>query len=194
MQSIFLAEGAYFNCGVMLMNLDELRKQDFFERAVEFLNRKSSLPILGSVRYQFSSLRTDSTSYPNIGIERPGASMRSRTTIWTACFTTRRRRRGSVERAAQLRSCLNDLQWMPVCLSIGRRRISRESGGKNCFAMRLHLFGRSLFHWYRCFTKLPDKTKNVRRIRNRRGIGSIIFSTRRAGVASIASAIRKLVE
>ena len=31
------AEGAYFNSGVMLMNLDELRKQRFFERAVEFL-------------------------------------------------------------------------------------------------------------------------------------------------------------
>ena len=36
------AEGAYFNCGVMLMNLDELRKQRFVERAVEFLNRKSA--------------------------------------------------------------------------------------------------------------------------------------------------------
>ena len=36
------AEGAYFNCGMMLMNLDELRKQHFFERAVEFLNRKSA--------------------------------------------------------------------------------------------------------------------------------------------------------
>jgi lipopolysaccharide biosynthesis glycosyltransferase len=36
------AEGAYFNCGVMLMNLDALRKQDFFERAVEFLNGKSA--------------------------------------------------------------------------------------------------------------------------------------------------------
>jgi lipopolysaccharide biosynthesis glycosyltransferase len=35
-------EGAYFNCGVMLMNLDELRKQEFFDRAVEFLNKKSS--------------------------------------------------------------------------------------------------------------------------------------------------------
>ena len=35
-------EGAYFNCGVMLMNLDELRSQHFFERAVEFLNRKSA--------------------------------------------------------------------------------------------------------------------------------------------------------
>src|SRR3954468_4967533 len=35
-------EGAYFNCGVMLMNLDELRKQHFFDRAVEFLNKKSS--------------------------------------------------------------------------------------------------------------------------------------------------------
>jgi len=36
------AEGAYFNCGVMLMNLDELRKQHFLERAVEFLNSKSA--------------------------------------------------------------------------------------------------------------------------------------------------------
>ncbi len=30
--------GAYFNCGVMLMNLDELRKQHFFKRSIEFLN------------------------------------------------------------------------------------------------------------------------------------------------------------
>ena len=35
-------EGAYFNCGVMLMNVDELRTQKLFERAVEFLNKKSS--------------------------------------------------------------------------------------------------------------------------------------------------------
>jgi lipopolysaccharide biosynthesis glycosyltransferase len=34
----FPAEGSYFNCGVMLMDLDALRKQDFFQRAVEFLN------------------------------------------------------------------------------------------------------------------------------------------------------------
>jgi lipopolysaccharide biosynthesis glycosyltransferase len=35
------AEGAYFNCGVMLMNLDELRRQHFFQSAVDFLNRWS---------------------------------------------------------------------------------------------------------------------------------------------------------
>jgi lipopolysaccharide biosynthesis glycosyltransferase len=34
-------QGAYFNCGVMLLNLDELRKQQFFESAVDFLNRWS---------------------------------------------------------------------------------------------------------------------------------------------------------
>jgi lipopolysaccharide biosynthesis glycosyltransferase len=33
-------ESAYFNCGVMLMNLDALRKQNFFERAIEFLNNR----------------------------------------------------------------------------------------------------------------------------------------------------------
>jgi lipopolysaccharide biosynthesis glycosyltransferase len=32
-------EGAYFNSGVMLMNLDELRRQHFLQCAVEFLNR-----------------------------------------------------------------------------------------------------------------------------------------------------------
>src|SRR5438876_4598122 len=33
-----LAGGAYFNCGVMLMNLDALRRQNFLRRSVEFLN------------------------------------------------------------------------------------------------------------------------------------------------------------
>jgi lipopolysaccharide biosynthesis glycosyltransferase len=32
------ADGSYFNSGVMLMDLDGLRKEDFFDRAVEFLN------------------------------------------------------------------------------------------------------------------------------------------------------------
>jgi lipopolysaccharide biosynthesis glycosyltransferase len=31
-------EGVYFNSGVMLMNLNELRREHFFQRAVEFLN------------------------------------------------------------------------------------------------------------------------------------------------------------
>jgi lipopolysaccharide biosynthesis glycosyltransferase len=34
-------EGVYFNCGAVLMNLDELRRQRFFESAVDFLNRWS---------------------------------------------------------------------------------------------------------------------------------------------------------
>jgi lipopolysaccharide biosynthesis glycosyltransferase len=40
-------EGAYFNCGVMLMDLDQLRRQNFFESAVDFLNRWSG-------KYRFS--------------------------------------------------------------------------------------------------------------------------------------------
>ena len=40
------AQGAYFNSGVMLMNLDELRKQNFPERSLEFLETWSG-------RYRF---------------------------------------------------------------------------------------------------------------------------------------------
>ncbi len=40
------AQGAYYNAGVMLMNLDELRKQNFLERALEFLETWSG-------RYRF---------------------------------------------------------------------------------------------------------------------------------------------
>jgi len=36
------AEGAYFNSGVMLINLDALRKQHFFQRSLEFLNTWSA--------------------------------------------------------------------------------------------------------------------------------------------------------
>ena len=54
------AEGAYFNSGVMLMNLDELRKQHFFQRAVEFLSSlEAALSISGPVSHQLSSPRTD---------------------------------------------------------------------------------------------------------------------------------------
>ena len=34
------AEGTYFNAGVLLMNLDKLRKQQFFQRAMELLNTR----------------------------------------------------------------------------------------------------------------------------------------------------------
>jgi lipopolysaccharide biosynthesis glycosyltransferase len=40
------AQGAYFNSGVMLMNLDQLRKQNFLERSLEFLE-------IWSGRYRF---------------------------------------------------------------------------------------------------------------------------------------------
>jgi Lipopolysaccharide biosynthesis proteins, LPS:glycosyltransferases len=35
-----LADDMYFNCGMMLMSLDELRKQRFYQRAIEFLNTR----------------------------------------------------------------------------------------------------------------------------------------------------------
>src|SRR5207253_4985781 len=34
------AEGAYFNCGVMLLNLERLRNEHFSESAIEFLDRR----------------------------------------------------------------------------------------------------------------------------------------------------------
>ena len=87
------AEGAYFNSGVMLMNLDELRNQHFFERAVEFLRACRTTGSTTNLLSIFFSMRT-SRNYPNTGIVRPGVSTRSRTTICVACFTTRLRRHG----------------------------------------------------------------------------------------------------
>ena len=63
--------------------------------------------------------------------------MRSRIMIWTACFTTRLQRRGSVEREAQLKSCLNDLQPKRDCLSTGDRgfrKSIRQSFWRNAIA------------------------------------------------------------
>ena len=34
----FPPEGAYYNCGVMLMDLDAVRRQNLFQRSIEFLN------------------------------------------------------------------------------------------------------------------------------------------------------------
>jgi hypothetical protein len=57
--------------------------------------------------------------------------------------------------------------------------------------MRFHLFGQSLFRWHPSFTNLPDKKRNVPPIRKWRVIGSIMFSTRGAGVDFITGAPSK---
>ena len=112
------AEGAYFNCGVMLMNLDELRKQHFFERAVEFLNRKSAYRFWDQSAINFLSTGK-STRYPNIGIELRGALMRSKTMILPVSFTTRLRLRGLSKSQARPKYYSNALQ--PIGLPVNRR-------------------------------------------------------------------------
>src|SRR6266498_3261833 len=67
-----------------------------------------------------------SMSYPNTGTERPGALMRSRTTTWTACFTTLRPRRGSGEHPDRLRFYLNDLLQKRTSGSAGNRLTSKD--------------------------------------------------------------------
>ena len=54
------AQGAYYNAGVMLMNLDELRKQNFLGALPRvFGNLERTLSVLGPVGHQLSSLRPD---------------------------------------------------------------------------------------------------------------------------------------
>ena len=103
------AEGAYFNCGVMLMNLDELRKQDFFERAVEFLNRKSAYRFWdqSAINFLLYGQIDELPEYWNRASWRFDAQQNNDLNC-VLHYTAQRR--GSVERRVQLRSCLNDLQ------------------------------------------------------------------------------------
>ena len=115
------AEGAYFNCGVMLMNLDELRRQHFFERAVEFLNMwKANYRFWdqSAINFLLHGQIDELPEYWNRASWRFDAQQNNDLDC-VLHYTTF----GAVARwnaQAQLRSCLNDLPRMRVCLSIGK--------------------------------------------------------------------------
>src|SRR5215471_8024335 len=103
------AHGAYFNCGVMLMDLDELRRQHFFESAVDFLNCWS-----GKYRFWDQSainflLRTQIDDLPEHWNRASWRFDAQQTMISIACFTIRPRLRGSAECLVRRRYCSNDL-------------------------------------------------------------------------------------
>ena len=168
----------------------------FLNALSSFLNTwRGELPVSGTSRPSIFFSTDRSTSCPNIGIERPGALMRSRTMILIACFTTRRSAPwlGGTRGPAQV---LFERFAVDAGLPVNRQIVGfQKIAAPTILSQCACTFSSARFSsWCRCFTKLPDEKRNVRRIRNRRVIGSAIFSTRRAGVASIASAIRKLVE
>jgi lipopolysaccharide biosynthesis glycosyltransferase len=87
------AQGAYFNSGVMLMDLDELRKQNFPERSSNFWKRGADAIGFGTSRPSTFFFTAGLTSCPSIGIERPGSLTSRRRMIWVVLHYTRRRTR-----------------------------------------------------------------------------------------------------
>src|SRR5690348_12954481 len=80
---------------------------------------------------------------PNIGTGHRGASMRSRTMSWSACFTIPRARHGSVELVRPARSCLKDLQKTRLYRLTGSHPDSKgrfaETFGDTCLRHSEHL-------------------------------------------------------
>ena len=60
------ADGDYFNCGVMLMDLDQLRKQHFCERAVEFSEAQNGIIDSATSRRSIFCSMDRSTNYPEL--------------------------------------------------------------------------------------------------------------------------------
>ncbi len=181
------ADGAYFNCGVMLMNLDELRRQHFFESAVEFLNRWSG-------KYRFWDQSAINSLLQGQIEELPE--------YWN---------RASWRFDAQQNNDLNcvlhyttSAPWLD-----GRRgpaqvlfeRFAAEAGlPVNADHLGCRAFGemrslhceRLLFRLQRCATGYLARTTNRLLIRKSRVTGSIMFSIRRAAGGFIAGVTRKL--
>src|SRR2546422_10166870 len=98
-----------------------------------------------------------SMSYPNTGIEHPGALMRSRTMTWTACFTIPRPRRGAVEPARLVRSCLKDLRKRRPCRSTGGHPDSKDRFAEIFGEMRSRHCEHLLFQSDLSSIELPGK-------------------------------------
>ena len=181
------ADGRYFNAGVMLLNLDELRKENFTNRSLEFLVTGRGIIGFGISQPSIFFFMDELTNCPNIGIERPGALTSRRTTISSACSITRVQCRGLVGYLAQPKHYLNDLQPMWVSLSTGVHLYSKNHGG-NSFVRNMLAPVRALaFPLVSLLYRIAGKEK-WRGIRRRRGIGSIIFAMRRAGDSFIVGA------
>ena len=180
-------EGAYFNCGVMLMNLDELRRQHFLESAVDFLNRWS-----GKYRFWDQSVINfllhgqidDLPEHWNRASWRFDAQQNNDLDC-VLHYTTSAPWLGGIPRPAQvLFERFAAEAGLPV-----NRRLSRFQG---LGEMQWPHCERLLFQLRRCAIGWLERTTNRRLIRKWRVTGLIIFATRRAVAGSIAGATKKL--
>ena len=179
------AEGTYFNSGVMLMNLDELRRQHFFERAVEFLNVwKSNYRFhdQSAINFLLQGQIEELPEYWNRASWRFDAQQNN--DLDCLLHYTRFSAVARWSPQAQLRSCLNDLQWRLVCLSIGSHRGFKRSVRQNFCEMRLHLCEHLLFQSYRCFTELPGEKRSALLSRNRALLARLHFQYAEPAAAS----------
>src|SRR6266498_4149330 len=132
--------------------------------------------------------------YPNTGTEHPGALMRSRTMIWTACFTIPRPRRGSVEHSGRLRSYLSDLQQKRTCGSTDNCPTPKDRLAEIFGEMHSRRCGHLLSQSQPCSTGLPAEGINRLLTRRLRVTGSITFALRRIAGGFIAGETRRLIE
>ena len=121
----------------------------------------------------------------------PGALTRSRTMTWTACFTIPRARRGWVEPARLVRSCLKDSQKRRRCRSTGSHPSSKDRFGEIFGEMRSRHCGHLLFQSDLSSMELPGKRRSRLLTRKSRVTGSITFAIRRLGGSSIGAEVRR---
>src|SRR6266496_4466850 len=185
------AVSRYFNAGVMLLNLNELKKQNFTEKSLEFFENWRG-------RYRFHDQSAINFLLHGRIDELPEYWNR---TSWRfdeqddnrlECvlhYTSAAPWLGGIPGPAQaLFERFAADAGSPVNRQISAFKKSRR---QQVIRNALAPFRRSVFRWYPSFTKLSDKKKNVRGIRKRRGIGSTIFSKRRFGVGFVIGALSK---
>ena len=110
------ADGRYFNAGVMLLNLDELKKENFTDRSLEFFRSWKEHYRFWDNRRSIFLLQGQIEELPNIGIDHFGALTSRMTIVWTASSTTRVQCHGLLGQLVPPKNYLNDLQPRPVCL------------------------------------------------------------------------------
>src|SRR5262249_20829145 len=127
----------------------------------------------------------------NIGTGRRGASMRSGTMSWSACFTIPRARLGSAELARPVRSCLKDLQKKRLYRLTGSHPDSKDRFAETFGDTALRHSGHLRFQSGPSFMELPGKRRSRLLTTKSLVTGWITLAMRRIDGSSIAAEVKR---